>query len=317
MKISVIGPGRWGTFIAHYLACIGHRVTLCGREGSAGIAALKSTGKNEYMTLCDRVEPEYGYSSCRDADAVAVSVPSTTLKEVLSQIDNGKNVILCMKGLEANTGRRLSEIAESILPDSKICVWVGPGHVQDLICGIPNCMVIDGGDKALVKRLVDEFSSPLIRFYYGNDLIGCEIGAAAKNVIGIAAGMLDGANMSSLKGALMSRGTREIARLIHAMGGSELTAYGLSHLGDYEATLFSDHSRNRAYGMAFIKGEDSPGLAEGVNTVKALMVLGERYGVELPICTTVCNIIHRGCDPMEELALLFQRSVKKEFERLE
>ena len=96
-------------------------------------------------------------------------------------------------------------------------------------------MVIDSKDEDLKRRLVAEFSSDLIRYYYGQDLLGNEIGAASKNVIGIAAGMLDGLGLSTLKGALMSRGTREIARLIKAMGGNELSAYGLCHLGDYEA----------------------------------------------------------------------------------
>ena len=107
-------------------------------------------------------------------------------------------------------------------------------------------------DKALKERLVHAFSSRLIRFYYGDDLLGNEIGAASKNVIGIAAGMLDGKGKTALKGALMSRGTREIARLIKAMGGNEITAYGLGHLGDYQATVFSEFSHNRKFGELFV-----------------------------------------------------------------
>ena len=116
-------------------------------------------------------------------------------------------------------------------------------------------MVIDSDDDRVKRELVEKLSSNLIRFYIGADLIGNEIGAAAKNVIGIAAGMLDGVGQTSLKGALMSRGAREIARLIKAMGGSELSAYGLCHLGDYEATVFSPHSHNRRFGEAFAKGK--------------------------------------------------------------
>ena len=101
----------------------------------------------------------------------------------------------------------------------------------------------------------------MIRFYYGQDLIGNEIGAAAKNVIGIAAGMLDGFHLSTLKEALMSRGTREVARLIKAMGGNELSAYGLCHLGDYEATVFSEFSHNRRFGELFVQGKQSDDLS--------------------------------------------------------
>ena len=153
--------------------------------------------------------------------------------------------VLCMKGIGIGTGKRLSEIVrENADPSNGVAVWLGPGHVQEFYAGIPNCMVIDSDDEALKARLVDAFSGDLIRFYYGQDLLGNEIGAASKNVIGIAAGFLDGMGLSTLKGALMSRGTREIARLIEAMGGNPLSAYGLCHLGDYEATVFSPYSHN-------------------------------------------------------------------------
>ncbi len=174
-------------------------------------------------------------------------------------------------------------------------------------------MVIDSDDEALKEELVSTFSSELIRFYYGRDMIGNEVGAAAKNVIGIAAGMLDGLKLSSLKGALMSRGTREIARLIQALGGNELSAYGLCHLGDYEATVFSKYSHNRRYGEAFVKGEPFEELAEGRATVKALVELGSKYGVSLPICRGVHQVLYEGADPKETLDSLFSRSLKNEF----
>ena len=126
--------------------------------------------------------------------------------------------------------------------------------------------------------------------------------------------MLDGYNMTTLKGALMSRGTREIARLMKAMGGNELSAYGLCLLGDYEATLFSKHSHNRAFGEMFVKGEKFGALAEGYYTVKALMFLKEKYSVDLPISTVVYDILYNGADPKEALMSLFKRSLKWELE---
>ena len=174
-------------------------------------------------------------------------------------------------------------------------------------------MVIDSGNEEVKEKLVQEFSGGLIRFYFGTDMIGNEIGAAAKNVVGIAAGMLDGAGLSSLKGALMARGAREIARLIKALGGSELSAYGLCHLGDYEATVFSKHSHNRRYGEAFIKGEEFKSLAEGYYTVKALVEMGEKYGIDLPICNAVYAILYEKADPANTLDALFKRDMKSEF----
>jgi len=111
----------------------------------------------------------------------------------------------------------------------------------------------------------------------------------------------------------MSRGTREIARLISAMGGDEISAYGLCHLGDYEATLFSAHSHNRRFGECFVRGESYAELAEGYYTVKALTALGERYQIELPICNTVYGILYSGADVSESLSALFTRNIKSEF----
>lgn len=225
-----------------------------------------------------------------------------------------KIFVLCMKGLEQGTGRRLSQIAqENLDPSNAVAVWLGPGHVQEFYRGIPNCMVIDSSREDVKRLLVRSFSSDLIRFYYGEDLIGNEVGAAAKNVVGIAAGFLDGKGLSSLKGALMSRGTREVARLIQAMGGSQLSAYGLCHLGDYEATVFSRYSHNRQFGESFIRGETYTDLAEGYYTVEALVLLGERYGVELPICQAVHRILYCGADPMAELRTLLDRDLTREF----
>ena len=120
------------------------------------------------------------------------------------------------------------------------------------------------------------------------------------------------ADVASLKGALMSRGTRELSRLIAKMGGDAKTVYGLSHLGDYEATLFSQHSNNRRYGENYIKKIPMTKLAEGVNTSKALVALAKQYEVELPICETVCNIVCHGADPKSALDSLFLRSIKTE-----
>ena len=175
-------------------------------------------------------------------------------------------------------------------------------------------MVIDSANEEVKRRLVQSFSSDLIRFYYGGDMIGNEVGAAAKNVVGIAAGFLDGVEMSSLKGALMSRGTREVARLIKAMGGSELSAYGLCHLGDYEATVFSPYSHNRQFGEAFIRHQDFHRLAEGFYTVEALMLLGRQYGVELPICRAVHDILYEHADPQATLQSLLRRGLRAEFD---
>lgn len=319
MKIAVLGCGRWGTFHAWYANHIGHQVMLWGRPGSKHLQELETQHANEYLTLPDAVQlTDDLEQALRYADTLIISISSQQLRSFGQQLKElggleRKKFVLCMKGLEIGTGKRLTTVlGEAIGTDQQIAVWVGPGHVQDFIRGIPNCMVIAAKELKVTKELVDAFSSPLIRFYYGEDLIGTEIGAAAKNVIGLAAGMLDGFGYGSLKGALMARGTRELSRLIEKMGGDKMTVYGLSHLGDYEATLFSPHSNNRRFGEDLITGKPFTKLAEGVYTVDALMDLSRDFHVELPICATIYEIVHNHQDPREQLTQLFLRSTKSE-----
>ena len=318
MKVSVIGCGRWGTFLAWYLDRSGQEVLLYGRKGSQRMETLRETRTNGVTTLPETVGLTSSLAEALERDTLVISVGSQGLRGLLREIaalspQEGKRLVLCMKGLETSTGKRLSTIVEEELPSARAAVWLGPGHVQEFTAGVPNCMVIDSKDEALKEELVAAFSSELIRFYYGRDLIGNEIGGASKNVIGIAAGMLDGLGLSSLKGALMSRGTREIARLIKALGGNELSAYGLCHLGDYEATVFSPYSHNRRFGEAFVTGEPYGELAEGYATVKALVKLGEDRWVALPICQAVYQVLYQGADPRATLDGLFSRSLKQEF----
>ncbi len=319
MKVTLLGCGRWGSFIGWYLDKIGHDVTIWGLSDAPQYIELVTTRKNNMLTFRDSISfSDDLEASVARADVLIISISSQQLRSFIQRVAvldlSGKKIVLCMKGIEATTGCRLSEIVTQYVPPYvPVAIWVGPGHPQDFSKGIPNCMVIDSSDDEVKHFLISEFSSDLIRFYVGQDLIGSEVGAAAKNTIGIAAGMLDGMNVSSLKGALMSRGTREIARLIAAMGGNELSAYGLCHLGDYEATLFSQYSHNRRFGEMLVKGEKFDKLAEGVDTTKALVLLGEKYNVDLPICKGVKSVIEGKMTAEQALNDMFLRSIKSEF----
>ncbi len=318
MNVTVLGSGRWGTFLAVYHSRK-NNVMLWGLEGSPDFQELIDNRKNSYLELPDNLilEPDLE-KAINHSDYIVISISAQHLRSFCERINqynvHGKTFILCMKGIESETGERLSQIVKNTIRQYvNICVWVGPGHVQDFMAGIPNCMVVDSEDKMVINDVVTKFSSDLIRLYLGDDIIGTEIGAAAKNVIGIAAGMLDGAKLSSLKGALMARGAREVSRLINAMGGNELSAYGLAHLGDYEATLFSPHSQNRMFGEKFITKQPYSKLAEGAATVKALMKLSQEYNVEMPISKLVYDVLYNNADSKEALNTLFNRDVKVEF----
>jgi len=273
---------------------------------------------NEYLQLPDSILIESSLKRALSADIILIAIGAQNLRSLCKQIASysleGKTFALCMKGLEEHSGKRLSQVFnEEILQPASLAIWVGPGHVQEFVKNVPSCMVINSDNISVTERVVGVFNSELIRLYYGEDLLGSEVGAASKNVIGIAAGMLDGLNLSSLKGPLMARGPREISRLIKAMGGNELTVYGLSHIGDYEATLFSSYSHNRKFGEALVKKEGFDKLAEGVSTAAALMVLSKRYNSELPICEAVYSIVKESHAPQEVLKNLFLRPTKYEF----
>ena len=318
MKVSVLGCGRWGSCLGWYSAKLGHQVTIWGRQNSLTWQNLVKKRGNEYLHLPDSVMLGSSLRTALSADIILIAIGAQNLRSLCKQIAlcpvEEKTFVLCMKGLEEHSGKRLSQVFnEEILQPVSLAIWVGPGHVQELVKNVPSCMVINSDNTYITKRVATIFNSELIRLYYGQDLPGSEIGAASKNVVGIAAGMLDGLNLGSLKGPLMARAPREISRLIKAMGGNELTVYGLSHIGDYEATLFSSYSHNRKFGEAFVDKERFDKLAEGVSTAAALMVLSKRYNSELPICEAVYSIVKKGHAPREVLKSLFLRSTKYEF----
>ena len=213
MKVTVLGCGRWGSFLAWYHSRC-NEVMVWGREGSRGLAELAENHANRYVTLPESVRYTTNLEKAvQFSDWIVISISAQQLRSLAAALNSyslaGKTVILCMKGLEGETGKRLTQVfREEVTQPVNLAVWVGPGHVEDFTAGIPNCMVVDSDNPQTVEHIVDTFSSQLIRLYKGADLIGTEIGAAAKNVIGIAAGMLDGIGVSSLKGALMARGAR-------------------------------------------------------------------------------------------------------------
>jgi len=289
-------------------------------EGIPGFIQLQKTRKNKYLELPSDVRLTSNLDEVSGSDMIIVTVPAQKFRVLcgrLREIDISEtDLVLCMKGIEKGTGMRLTEIAadEGLKPRS-ISIWVGPGHPQQFVAGVPSCMIIASRDERDSMRISSLLSSDLIRFYRSRDVIGCEVGAATKNVIGIAAGMLDGLNLSGLKGALIARAPQEVARLVASMGGDWRSVYGLSHLGDYEATLFSPYSHNRMYGEAVAREArwESLQLAEGVDTAAAVMLLADRNDVEMPIIGTVRKVINNEIPAKEAIGELFSRPEKEEF----
>lgn len=320
MKFSVLGCGRWGSFISWYLSSKKQFETcLYGRQSSKAYQVLKNTRKNEYVNLNENICLTDDLKQAIDfADIIIISISAQNLRELARQIVAGcdtqnKKFVLCMKGLETPSCKRLSEVCieEGIAKDN-LAVWLGPGHIQDFTSGIPNCMTIDSYNKDLTRFIADNLASDLIRFYYGDDIVGNEIGAACKNIMGICAGVLDGLGYSAMKGPLMVRGAYEVSKFICAMGGDGYSAYGLTHLGDYETTLFSKYSNNRNFGEKLALGLPFEKLAEGVKTSEAVYFKAKQLGVDMPITEAVYKVIFEKEDLKKTLVSLLNRSTKTE-----
>lgn len=319
-EISVIGCGRWGTFLGWYAANYRvDKVLLYDIPTSPNFLELKETRKNPYLSLSDNMFLTPDLNEIFKNDSIIISIGCQHLRELAKQINqynlSGKHFLLAMKGLEEPSAKILVDVmAEEIHQDDvHFACLGGPGHVQDYLKKVPSCAVIDSREEAEKKHWIELMQSELIRFYYGTDVIGNQIGAALKNVIGIAAGILDGLEWYGLKGALMARAPVEVGRFIKHFGGNPMSAYGLAHLGDYEATLFSRNSHNRMYGEMLAKGEKFAKLAEGVSTLKAVKIISDRDGIEMPICQALYHVVFEGADIKSAIRGMFEREVKREF----
>lgn len=320
-NISVIGCGRWGTFLGWYAAnhCGCDKVFLYDLKNAPAFIELQTTRKNPYLTLSENMELYDTLDKVLENDTIIISIGCQHLRSLAKQLNcynlNGKTFLLAMKGLEEPSAKILHDVMkEEIKQDIHVATLSGPGHVQDYMKNVPSCAVIDSLESQVKDNLIKMLQSDLIRFYYGTDLVGNQIGAALKNVIGIAAGILDGLEWYGLKGALMARAPIEVGRFIKHFNGNPQSAYGLAHLGDYEATLFSKYSHNRTFGEMFARGEDFGKLAEGVATLKAVKIISDQEDIDMPICQALYKVIYDNAEIKPTIRALFDRDLKKEFE---
>ena len=317
---SLIGCGRWGTFLGWYSVNYAkfNQVDMYDIPTSPNFVELKETRKNPYLSLTDNMILHEDITDVLKNDFIIISIGCQHFRSLCKQLNgydlSGKTFLLAMKGLEENTAKTMYQIMrEEVKQPIHIAVLAGPGHVQDYMKKVPSCAVIDSDEPETTKRVISLMQSELIRFYFGSDLIGNQIGAALKNVIGLAAGILDGLEWYGLKGALMARAPVEVGRFIGHFGGNSKTAYGLSHLGDYEATLFSKHSHNRMFGEKFARGEDFGKLAEGVPTLQAVKTIADKENIDMPICQALYKVIYEKADIKSTIRSMFDRDLKQEF----
>ncbi|MBR0184172.1 MAG: NAD(P)-binding domain-containing protein [Clostridia bacterium] len=311
-KFAVLGAGRWGTLIAWYINKLGYDLILWGRKNSEKFKNLMQNRCNSSVCFGPEVKITDNLDLAILQEYIIISINAQNFRKFLSDLRennfdlNNKKIILCMKGIEESTGKRLSEIFGEFFPENKnLAVWVGPGHVKSLMSGIPTCMIIDSENNKFKSELCEILSSKLIKCFKGDDLIGSETGAACKNVLGIGAGILDAMDMQALKGPLMALGSREVSKLIESMGGKKESAFGLCHLGDFQATLFSYESNNRKFGESLITGEKIDFIAEGVGTANAIHNICKDKNLNLPICEEIYKIIHKETSAENSIDYLF------------
>ncbi|GLX22267.1 glycerol-3-phosphate dehydrogenase [NAD(P)+] [Streptomyces lavendulae subsp. lavendulae] len=330
MKAAVFGTGSWGTAFAVVLADAGCEVTLWGRRQELADAINTGRTNPDYfpgVELPANVRATTDAAeAARDADFAVLAIPSQTLRANLAEwaplLAPDTVLVSLMKGIELGTAKRMSEVIEEVakVPAERVAVVTGPNLAREIVARQPAASVVACVDEAVAQRLQAACHTPYFRPYTSTDVIGCELGGAVKNVIGLAVGIADGMGLGdNTKGSLITRGLAEATRLGLAMGADPLTFSGLAGLGDLVATCSSPLSRNHTFGTNLGRGmtlEETIAVtsqtAEGVKSCQSVADLARRYGVDMPITDTVVEIVHHGKPPLVALKELMGRSAKPE-----
>jgi glycerol-3-phosphate dehydrogenase (NAD(P)+) len=298
MRAVVVGGGTWGTAFARLLADRGHQSTLACRDPEQVRAIAETDHNPRYLrtvNLSGVDATTIDKAPVASADLVVVAVPSRAFAEVVEALPGSCPVLSLTKGLDPATGERLSSLVEG----RPVAVLSGPNFAEEIADGLPGAAVIASEDEELAVRLQLELNSTTFRIYVNSDLIGVELCAAAKNVIALAAGGVDGVGLGdNAKSALITRGLVEMARLGEACGARQETFAGLAGMGDLMVTCWSRRGRNRRAGELIARGaapdeaEAEIGqVVEGLTTAPVLRDLSRRLGVELPITEGVCAVL--------------------------
>lgn len=325
MNIGILGAGAWGTAIACVAADNGHSVLMWAREPEV-VDEINLAHTNQRFLkgahLADKVRATSAIGDVCDCDIIITATPTQFVRSVLTKLNlSGKIVVNLAKGIEVGTHFRVSEIVDDTSAgDVHYVVLSGPSHAEEVIQRMPTTVVCASVDAESALTIQQLLSTPSFRVYTSADVIGVEIGGALKNIIAIAAGIVDGIGLGdNTKAALISRGLAEIARLATALGADHKTLYGLAGLGDLYVTCSSRHSRNRSVGERIGRGEklqqiteSMSAVAEGVTTTKAALELAASVGVELPITQKVSEILFDSVDPRKAIYDLMTRQARME-----
>jgi len=327
MRVTVLGAGSWGTTVAA-LTAGRNPTTLWARSASVADEVDRDHTNSSYLqgfSLPDTLRATADISEAvSTAELLIVGVPTAGFRAVLEQakpfVHPWIPVVSLSKGFEQGSMLRMTEVIASVLPGRPAAVLTGPNLAKEILAGNAAASVVATEDLAVAEAIQEVVRRGVFRVYTSNDVIGCEVGGALKNVIAIAAGMAEGLNVGdNTRATVIARGLAEVTRLGVAMGGEPATFAGLSGLGDLCATCISPFSRNRSVGEALGRGRpiaDVVGemkmVAEGVKGAGTVMDLAARFGVEMPICDAVHRVVAGEATAVDAYAGLMRRRARTE-----
>ncbi len=327
-RVAVIGAGAWGTALANLLAGQGVATTIWAYEPEV-VESINQRHENELYFAGNRLDPRLTASGelaavIGGADLLCAVTPSHVTRRVLEQasphVNQGTLLVCASKGIETDTLDLMHQVAEETVPQATFVALSGPSFAQEVFEGQPTAVVAAADDDDAARRAQQVFSSPKFRVYTQHDVVGVELAGSLKNVMAIAAGVLEGLGMGhNPRAALLTRGLAEIGRLGEAMGADPLTFAGLAGMGDLILTCTGGLSRNRKLGIDLGRGktldEHRAGVrtvAEGVNTALGASRLAARHGVEMPITDQVKAVLFDHVAPRDSIRTLMERTLKAE-----
>jgi glycerol-3-phosphate dehydrogenase (NAD(P)+) len=330
-KIATIGAGNWGTALAATFAQSGHDVRLWAFETEV-VESIRARRENE--VFMPGVKLPEGLLATGDlqealagAEIVVTVMPShvcaTLFQQMLPYLRPEMIFVSATKGLDTGRLMRMSEVIQSVVGESfapRLCALSGPSFAKEVIRGDPTAVVVASRDGDAAQEVQHEFASRALRLYTSSDVVGVELGGSVKNVIAVAAGVVEGLGLGhNPTAALITRGLAEMTRLACACGGKRETLAGLAGMGDLVLTCTGDLSRNRMVGVELGKGRKLPDIigsmrmvAEGVKTTAATVALADKHRVEMPITRQVHRILEGEISPREAIRELMERSLKEE-----
>jgi glycerol-3-phosphate dehydrogenase (NAD(P)+) len=327
-RIAVLGAGSWGTTLADLLARKGHDVTLWAYEPEV-VAAINRAHENPVFLPGAALAPSLraigdAREAVRDVPVILSAAPSHAVRSVIRAIQgavsDGTLVVSATKGIENETLALMSEIVTELLPEARFAALSGPSFAQEVYAGQPTAVVAAAERADTAQETQEIFATRRFRVYSNRDVVGVELAGALKNVIAVAAGMLEGLGLGhNPRAALITRGLAEITRLGIAMHADPMTFAGLAGMGDLILTTTGSLSRNRALGLAIARGESLADytahhrtVAEGAYTSRAAAALAQKHGIEMPVTEKVCRILFDGKSATESMEELMERDLKSE-----